>query len=58
MGDSLFKEVYFHKYCRTCKYFRTEEDKDPCNECLNEPVNEYSHKPVNYVERTRGGKKK
>lgn len=27
-----------------------EDIDDPCNECLAEPKNLYSHKPVEYVE--------
>lgn len=45
-----YKEVYFNEYCRTCKYKKTEEGDDPCNECLSEPMNVYSHKPVNWRE--------
>lgn len=40
------KEVFFHLYCETCKHYKTPEHEDPCNECLNEPSNENSHKPV------------
>lgn len=44
------KEVYFEKYCRTCKWISKPEIEDPCNECLSNPSNEDSHKPVNYEE--------
>lgn len=40
------KEVFFWEYCKTCEHCDTPEDQDPCNECLNEPSNENSHKPV------------
>lgn len=40
------KEVYFGDYCKTCKYEKSLESEDPCYDCLNEPVNEDSHKPV------------
>lgn len=40
------KEVYFWEYCKTCEHRDTPEDQDPCNDCLNEPSNENSHKPV------------
>lgn len=46
-----YKEVYFDVYCNTCKYRDMNETKDPCRECLNEPVNIYSHKPVKWEER-------
>ena len=50
MEDS-YKKVFFGQYCKTCKHLDTKEDKEPCNECLNEPVNLYSHKPVKYEKR-------
>lgn len=42
------KEVYFDQYCKSCKYHGLEESKDPCNDCLAEPGNTNSHKPMNY----------
>lgn len=46
-----YKEVYFDQYCKTCKYKDTKETDDPCNECLYEPMNLYSHKPVKWEEK-------
>lgn len=40
--------VDFSKYCKTCKHKDTLETEDPCNECLENPKNLYSHKPVKY----------
>lgn len=45
------KEVLFGKYCPKCKYEKLEEYKDPCHECLNNPVNANSHKPIYFKER-------
>lgn len=45
------KEVYFDQYCKSCKYHGLEESKDPCNDCLAEPSNTNSHKPMNYEKR-------
>lgn len=45
------KEVYFDQYCKTCKHSDLREDQEPCSECLNEPVCQYSHKPVQYEEK-------
>ena len=42
------KEVYFDQYCKSCKHHGLEESKDPCNDCLAEPSNTNSHKPMNY----------
>lgn len=47
--EESYKEVYFGEYCKTCEYKDREESDDPCDECLNEPVNLYSHKPVNWT---------
>ena len=46
-----YKEVYFNQYCGLCKYKDTAEENDPCAECLTNPVNSNSHKPVNYEEK-------
>lgn len=43
------KEVYFDQYCKSCKHHGLEESKDPCNDCLAEPGNTNSHKPMNEV---------
>lgn len=46
-----YKEVYFDDYCDSCKYANLDEDDTPCDECLSNPVNVYSHKPVKYKEK-------
>jgi len=48
-----YKEVYYGHYCKTCKFFDKKETDDPCDECLESPVNLYSHKPVNYEEKEK-----
>lgn len=56
-GDT--KEVYFDVWCPNCKWYTvpevvieedgaTSKDTTPCHECLNEPSNEYSHKPIKF----------
>jgi len=40
------REVDFGSYCRRCKYDKLPEDADPCYECLENPVNTYSAKPI------------
>ena len=44
------KEVYFDQYCPKCKNCDLEGNKEPCCDCLSEPVNQYSHKPVKFEE--------
>lgn len=41
-------EVFFGEYCKTCKYKNYSETDSPCAECIAEPVNLYSHKPVKW----------
>ena len=48
-----YKEVYFNEYCETCEYADVDDVEDPCNECLSEPCNLHSHKPVNYKEKEK-----
>lgn len=50
MPDMIEKEVFFHEYCEKCLYKDTEETQDPCNECLTNTTNEYSHKPTKFKE--------
>ena len=49
--EESYKEVYFDQYCKNCKHEKLKEIDDPCDECLNNHVNLYSHKPVMYEEK-------
>ena len=51
MNDAGYKEVYFDKYCPSCKYLEQDAMEDPCFECLYHPINLYSHKPINWTEK-------
>lgn len=51
MNDDVYKEVHFDQYCKTCKYKDLKENESPCYECLEDPVNVYSHKPICYKEK-------
>lgn len=48
--EEIYKEVYFSEFCKTCKYDKDDENdiNSPCYDCLAEPVNLYSHKPVKW----------
>lgn len=48
--DEQYKEVYFDQYCKTCKYKDVKDVDEPCNTCLEDPSNLYSHKPVKWEE--------
>ena len=45
------KEGDIDQYCKTCKHENLPETDDPCDECLQETVNVYSHKPVKWKEK-------
>lgn len=47
--DNL-KIVDFERYCPKCLHKDLKEHDDPCDDCLNEPVNVDSKKPVNFEE--------
>ena len=47
------KFVRFDEYCKKCTYAKVPEVEEPCNSCLTQPVNENSHKPVNYIEKEK-----
>lgn len=51
MEISNYKEVYFHEYCKKCESVKLEETDEPCFECLENPYNENSHKPIRFKER-------
>lgn len=48
--EDVYKEVYFGEYCELYKHRDKPESEEPCAECLANPANVYSHKPVNYEE--------
>ena len=51
--EESYKEVHFDQYCKKCKHKKLDEGEEPCNECLSNPYNEYSHKPVRYEKDNR-----
>lgn len=51
MIEQEYKEVAFYKYCETCKHFTSEDSVETCNECLDNPIRQYSEKPVKYEEK-------
>lgn len=50
-GEINTKEVRYDIYCEKCKYFKLEDWEDPCNDCLNQPWNVYSRKPIYFKEK-------
>lgn len=54
--EDNYKEVYFGEYCKTCQHLGDDESdvNSPCYDCLAAPMNQYSHKPVNYKQKEDG----
>lgn len=50
MMENQLVFVDFEKHCKTCKHNKLKETLDPCNGCLDNPINENSDKPVCYEE--------
>lgn len=48
MNDENLQEVYYDRYCKTCKHKKLPEEADPCDECLSNPVNYATRKPMNW----------
>ena len=46
-----YKIVNFNEYCYKCKYYDLDTDEEPCDECLDNPANIDSHKPVKFEEK-------
>lgn len=51
MNEEGYKEVYFHEYCSKCEHEKIQPYEEPCNECLENYANLYSHKPVMFKEK-------
>ena len=56
------QEVEYWKYCKDCRHEKNEETEEPCDSCLNEPINEDSQKPLYFskkferIKLIKGGK--
>ena len=46
--EQRYLMVEFEQYCKTCQHEEKAGVDDPCNECLDRPINLHSHKPVNW----------
>lgn len=51
MNETTEMEVQFDYWCPKCVHKDLEETKDPCNECLDHPMNTNSTKPVRFQEK-------
>ena len=53
--------VEFDKYCNSCQFYDLKKNKngdepEPCNECLSNPTNVDSRKPVKYIKKEEKSK--
>lgn len=46
----MAQRIVKFEYCNSCENFNKKEDDDPCFDCLDQPINEDSRKPINYKE--------
>lgn len=51
MTNDGYKIVYFDQYCPTCVHKGKKDNEEPCCECLDNPGNLYSHRPVKWEEK-------
>lgn len=49
--EDNYKIVTYELYCKNCEHKDLDEDKDPCHDCLNNPVNVDSHRPMYFKKR-------
>lgn len=47
MDSRGYQEVYF-TYCNSCKHKEKKDYETPCDECLSNSTNLYSHRPVKW----------
>ena len=54
ISDNQYQEVYYHEYCEKCKHYEKGNMlKEPCDHCMDNPINIYSHKPVDFAEASK-----
>lgn len=49
--DEHYFEVLFNQYCKKCKHYGKKEAEEPCFECLEEPLNFETRKPIKFEEK-------
>lgn len=53
MDCNSMNEVDYANYCPQCEHKNLGENESPCDECLAEPLNEFSVKPIHFVRKER-----
>ena len=50
--------VEFQDYCEKCKHYETNSYDLPCRECVENPLNYGTHRPLKFeLDETKAGKK-
>jgi len=49
--DIFNKIVQFDKYCEKCLYYEKDQSEFPCDDCLSNPTNINSNKPIYFKEK-------
>lgn len=52
------REVLFGDYCSKCVFKDLSESEDPCWDCLQHPVREFSKTPIRFKENKKESEKK
>ena len=51
MDDGKKKFVEFDKWCSSCRFEKNTAVQPPCDDCLEIPARDYSHKPEFWEEK-------
>ena len=51
MDERDLRIVCFALYCGSCAHFEKKENEEPCDDCLDHPMNEHTDKPVNWTKK-------
>ena len=54
----IIDKIVDFEYCKKCKYEHKLQSEDPCHDCLNNPSNVHSTKPINFEEKPKKKNKK
>ena len=51
--ENEYQFVEFNEFCPKCKYGDLDGFQDPCNDCLTNPANYGTTKPINFVDKNK-----
>ena len=53
MKDDCLREVKFNWYCNLCVHQDKKGHEQPCNACLDNPLNYYTERPVKFEKKEK-----